>query len=154
MVVPRPRPPQSSMKREPGLGLGSASIWAPAITISSSSTGCPERRALGAGHVIADVDPWPGGYRAAMAVTQDVEHDFENSRLLARRFADLEAPVTFFVVSKLVRGHTELAETLLAGGGRLAQCGSPSSRGPLVGEPACGLRQARNDVRGWTGERR
>ncbi len=107
-----------------------------------------------AGHVIADVDPWPGGYRAAMAVTQDVEHDFENSRLLARRFADLEAPVTFFVVSKLVRGHTELAETLLAAG----EVGSHSVdhrqvAGRLWGNQLAALRQARNDVRGWTGER-
>jgi peptidoglycan/xylan/chitin deacetylase (PgdA/CDA1 family) len=107
-----------------------------------------------AGHVIADVDPWPGGYRAAMAVTQDVEHDFENSRLLARRFADLEAPITFFVVSKLVRGHTELAETLLAAG----EVGSHSVdhrqvAGRLWGNQLAALRQARNDVRGWTGER-
>jgi len=107
-----------------------------------------------AGHVLADVDPWPGGYRAAMAVTQDVEHDFGNSRLLARRLADLEAPVTFFVVSKLVKQDAELAEALLAAG----EVGSHSVdhrqvAGRLWGNQLAALRQARNDVRGWTGER-
>lgn len=107
-----------------------------------------------AGHVIADVDPWPGGYRAAMAVTQDVEHDFGNSRLLARRFLELEAPITFFVVSKLVRQDAELAETLLAAG----EVGSHTVdhrqvAGRLWGNQLAALRQARNDVRGWAGER-
>ncbi len=107
-----------------------------------------------AGHVIADVDPWPGGYRTAMAVTQDVEHDFGNSRLLARRFADIEAPITFFVVSKLVRQDADLAEALLAAG----EVGSHSVdhrqvAGRLWGNQLAALRQARNDVRGWTGER-
>ncbi|MGD8697934.1 MAG: polysaccharide deacetylase family protein [Gemmatimonadales bacterium] len=107
-----------------------------------------------AGHVMADVDPWPGGYRAAMAVTQDVEHDFGNSRLLARRFLELEAPITFFVVSKLVRQDADLAKTLLAAG----EVGSHTVdhrqvAGRLWGNQLAALRQARNDVRGWAGER-
>jgi peptidoglycan/xylan/chitin deacetylase (PgdA/CDA1 family) len=107
-----------------------------------------------AGHVIADVDPWPGGYRAALAITQDVERDFRNSRLLARRFSELDVPVTFFVVSKLVRQDKELAEALLSAG----EVGSHSVdhrqvAGRLWGNQLAALRQARNDVRGWTGER-
>jgi peptidoglycan/xylan/chitin deacetylase (PgdA/CDA1 family) len=53
-----------------------------------------------------------------------------------------------------VRGHTELAETLLAAG----EVGSHSVdhrqvAGRLWGNQLAALRQARNDVRGWTGER-
>jgi peptidoglycan/xylan/chitin deacetylase (PgdA/CDA1 family) len=107
-----------------------------------------------AGHVIADVDPWPGGYRAALAITQDVERDFANSRLLARRFSDLDVPVTFFVVSKLVKEDKELAETLLAAG-EVGSHGVDHRQvaGRLWGNQLAALRQARNDVRGWTGER-
>lgn len=106
-----------------------------------------------AGHVIADVDPWPGGYRAALAITQDVERDFGNSRLLARRLTDLEVPVTFFVVSKLVRQDKQLAKILLAAG-EVASHGVDHRQvaGRLWGNQLAALRQARNDVRGWTGE--
>lgn len=107
-----------------------------------------------AGHVIADVDPWPGGYRAALAITQDVERDFANSRLLARRFAPLEVPVTFFVVSKLVREDKALARTLVAAG-EVGSHGVDHRQvaGRLWGNQLASLRQARNDVRGWSGER-
>ncbi len=106
-----------------------------------------------AGHTVAEVDPWPSGFMSAMAVTQDVEKHFGNSRLLAARLSDLGMPVTFFVVSKLVKDDPELAATLRASG----EVGSHSVdhrqvAGRLWGNQLAALRQARNDVRKWAGE--
>ncbi|UCF19965.1 MAG: polysaccharide deacetylase family protein [Gemmatimonadota bacterium] len=68
------------------------------------------------GHVVADVDPWPRGYRAALTVTQDVEHSFRNSQRLAQRLSQLDVPVTFFVVTQLAMQYPELARSLQAAG--------------------------------------
>ncbi len=68
------------------------------------------------GHLVADIEPWPGGHRAALAVTQDVEHSFRNSQRLARRLSQLDVPVTFFVVTQLAMQYPELARALQAAG--------------------------------------
>ncbi len=106
-----------------------------------------------AGHTVAEVDPWPSGFRSAMAVTQDVEKYFGNSRLLAARFGDLGMPVTFFVVSKLVKDDPGLAATLQASG-EVGSHGVDHRQvaGRLWGNQLAALRQARNDVEDWAGE--
>ena len=106
-----------------------------------------------AGHIVADVEPWPGGYRAALAVTQDVEHSFKNSRRLARRFSQLDIPVTFFVVTQLALEHPELAPTLRAAG----EIGSHSvdhrqTAGRRRTTQLAGANQARADIAAWSGE--
>ncbi len=70
----------------------------------------------GAGHTTAEVDPWPDGYHAAMAVTEDVEHSFKNSQRLAERMKAIDAPITFFVVTQLALAYPELAGSLAAAG--------------------------------------
>jgi peptidoglycan/xylan/chitin deacetylase (PgdA/CDA1 family) len=105
-----------------------------------------------AGHLLADVDPWPAGFRAALAVTQDVEHSFHNSRRLAERFRAIDVPVTFFVVSQLAAKHPELAPVLRGAG----EVGSHSVdhrqvAGRLWSTQLAALRQARDDVTGWAG---
>jgi peptidoglycan/xylan/chitin deacetylase (PgdA/CDA1 family) len=105
-----------------------------------------------AGHVVADVDPWPDAHRSAMSVTQDVEHSFRNSRRLAERFAANHVPVTFFVVTQLAAEHPELAEVLSAAGEVATH--SVDHRqvaGRLWSGQLAGLRQARIDVEGWMG---
>ncbi|UCC47364.1 MAG: polysaccharide deacetylase family protein [Gemmatimonadota bacterium] len=106
-----------------------------------------------AGHVVADVDPWPGGYEAAMAVTLDVEHSFRNSRRLARRFGAIHVPVTFFVVTQLALEHPELAPALRAVG----EIGSHSVdhrqiAGRSWNTQLAGANQARADIAAWSGD--
>lgn len=106
-----------------------------------------------AGHVVADVEPWPGGYRAALAVTQDVEHSFKSSRRLARRFSQLDIPVTFFVVTRLALEHPELAPKLRAAG----EIGSHSvDHRQIAGRrwttQLAGASQARADIAAWSGD--
>ncbi|MEE9132915.1 MAG: polysaccharide deacetylase family protein [Gemmatimonadota bacterium] len=105
-----------------------------------------------AGHLLAEVEPWPGGYRAAMAVTQDVEHSFRNSRRLAERFDAMDVPVTFYVVTQLAADYPEMARVLLAAG-EVGTHGVDHRQiaGRLWGMQLAGLGQARDDVAGWTG---
>jgi peptidoglycan/xylan/chitin deacetylase (PgdA/CDA1 family) len=107
-----------------------------------------------AGHLVAEVDPWPSGYRAAMAVTQDAEHNFRNSRRLAEGLSEIGVPVTFFVVTQLAREHPELAGLLAAAG----ELGSHSVDhrqvgGRVWGAQLAGVNRARADIAGWSGER-
>jgi len=102
------------------------------------------------GHVVAEIEPWPAASRAAMAVTQDVEHSFGNSRRLAARFQTLGVPVTFFVVTRLVRAQPELAGLLRAAG----EVGSHSVdhrqvAGRFWGTQLAAVRQAREDIEAW-----
>jgi peptidoglycan/xylan/chitin deacetylase (PgdA/CDA1 family) len=106
-----------------------------------------------AGHVLAEVDPWPAGYRAAMAVTQDAEHSFKNGRRLAEGLSELDVPLTFFVVTQLARAHPELAEVLAAAG----ELGSHSVDhrqigGRVWGAQLAGISRARADMATWSGE--
>lgn len=105
-----------------------------------------------AGHLLADVEPWPDGYGSAMAVTMDVEQNFRNSRRLANRFKELDVPVTFFVVTQLALEHPELAELLRSAG----ELGTHSvDHRQVAGRPfstqLAGLARARQDVAGWAG---
>ncbi len=105
-----------------------------------------------AGHIVADVNPWPEGHRSAMSVTQDAEHSFRNSRRLAERFAAIDVPVTFFVVSQLALDYPELAD-VLASAGEVATHSVDHRQvaGRLWSGQLAGLRQARIDVEGWAG---
>jgi peptidoglycan/xylan/chitin deacetylase (PgdA/CDA1 family) len=87
-----------------------------------------------------------------MAVTQDAEHSFRNSRRLAQRFAAIDVPVTFFVVSQLAAEHPELAAVLRSAG----EVGSHSVdhrqvAGRLWSTQVAAVRQAHDDVSGWAG---
>jgi peptidoglycan/xylan/chitin deacetylase (PgdA/CDA1 family) len=106
-----------------------------------------------AGHVLAEVDPWPSGHRAAMAVTQDVEHSFNNSRRLAEGLSELDVPLTFFVVTQLARAHPELAG-MLAAAGELGSHGVDHRQiaGRGWGTQLAGVNQARADMAEWSGE--
>lgn len=104
------------------------------------------------GHAIGDIEPWPGGYRAALAVTVDAEYRFENSRRLAERLAELDVPATFFIVSRLAFDNPELAEIFASVG----EVGSHSVdhrqiAGRRFGSQLESLKQAREDVRAWSG---
>jgi peptidoglycan/xylan/chitin deacetylase (PgdA/CDA1 family) len=106
-----------------------------------------------AGNIVADVDPWPSGHRAALAVTQDVEHSFKNSRRLAERMFAIDVPVTFFVVTQLAREYPDLAGTLAAAG----ELGSHAvdhrqAAGRPWGAQLAGITQARADIAAWSGE--
>lgn len=104
------------------------------------------------GHVVAEVSPWPDGYRAAMAITQDVEHSFKNSRRLARRFRDLGVPVTFFAVSQLALEHPDLAG-LLSSAGELGSHSADhrSSAGRPLSAQLAAARRARAEIESWSG---
>ena len=105
-----------------------------------------------AGHIVADVNPWPGAQLSAMSVTQDVEHSFRNSRRLAERFNMNRVPVTFFIVTQLAAEYPELAEVLSAAG-EIATHSVDHRQvaGRLWSGQLAGLRQARIDVEGWAG---
>ncbi len=104
------------------------------------------------GNVIAEVAPWPEAMQAALAVTQDVEHSFRNSRRLAERLREQGTPVTFFAVSQLVREHADLAEALKAAG----EIGTHSvDHRQVAGRPfesqLAALELARADIDAWAG---
>lgn len=103
-----------------------------------------------AGHVIVDVEPWPDGYRAAMAVTQDAEHSFRNSRFLAERFAEINIPVTFFVVTQIASKYPEFAQ-LFSAAGEVGTHGVDHRQvaGRLWSTQLAGLRQAGQAVKAW-----
>ncbi len=105
-----------------------------------------------AGHVIADLDPWPDGHRAALSVTQDVEHSFRNSRRLAERFRAIDVPVTFFVVTQLALERPELAP-LLRSAGEVGSHGVDHRQvaGRLWGNQLAGARKAHADIASWCG---
>lgn len=102
------------------------------------------------GQAVAEVEPWPGGARAAMAVTQDVEHNFSNSQRLASRFETLGMPVTFFVVSRLALAHPELAARLRSAG-EVGSHGVDHRQiaGKFWGSQLAAVRQARSEIEEW-----
>jgi peptidoglycan/xylan/chitin deacetylase (PgdA/CDA1 family) len=104
------------------------------------------------GHVTLEVEPWPDGARAALALTQDVEHDFTNSRRLAERLQARGAPVTFFVVTRLARSHPQLAAALRSTG-EIGSHGVDHRQvaGRLWGTQLAAADQAREDIRAWAG---
>jgi peptidoglycan/xylan/chitin deacetylase (PgdA/CDA1 family) len=104
------------------------------------------------GHVLAEIEPWPQGYGAALSLTQDVEHGFKNARRMAARFGALRVPVTYFVVTRLAREHPELAALLAASG----ELGSHSvdhrqSAGRPWDAQFAGIIQARDEITSWAG---
>lgn len=102
------------------------------------------------GQVVPELEPWPGGHRAALSVTQDVEHGFPNSRRLAGRFQTLGVPVTFFVVTKLARAHPELAGLLTAAGEVASHSvDHRQTAGRFWGTQLAAARQARQDIVAW-----
>lgn len=107
-----------------------------------------------AGHAIAELEPWPEGHRAALAVTQDVEHGFENSRRLAERFRAIDVPVTFFVVTELALEQRRLGP-LLRSAGEIGSHGVDHRQvaGRGWGNQLAGVRKAQADITDWSGEK-
>jgi peptidoglycan/xylan/chitin deacetylase (PgdA/CDA1 family) len=108
--------------------------------------------AWAAGVPAADLQSWPGGRQAALAVTQQVGWEFENAGHLAALGGELGVPVSFFVASRMALDHPELAEILL-------QAGELGTRGPddqsFGGLPTVDqrvrLERSLTQVRGWSG---
>ena len=72
--------------------------------------------AWAAGEAIASVSPWPGGYRSAAVIAQDVEARFANARHALDSLAAIGVRSTFFVTSNLARDHRRLTRAMLAAG--------------------------------------
>ncbi len=105
-----------------------------------------------AGRAIAELEPWPDGHRAAMALTQDVEHRFENSRRLAERLLAVDVPITFFAVTELALEHRSLGP-LLRSAGEVGSHGVDHRQvaGRGWGSQFAGVRRARADIAAWSG---
>jgi len=96
--------------------------------------------------------PWPYARRAALVVAQEVEAEARNALAVADLVEQLELPVSFFVVSGLVREEAALGRRLATVGEVGTQ--TPDHR-PLAGlghaDQLVRLRRARSDIEGWAG---
>jgi peptidoglycan/xylan/chitin deacetylase (PgdA/CDA1 family) len=72
--------------------------------------------AWAAGQPIAAVSPWPGGYRSAAVIAQDVEASFANARHALDSLDAMGVRSTFFVTSNLAKDHRRLTRAMLAAG--------------------------------------
>lgn len=105
-----------------------------------------------AGVATASAAAWPGGARAALVFSLDVEDQPRNALDAAALFEAEELPATFYVVSRLVGDDEELANVLA----RVGEVGSHTSDharlGGLTGQDqAVRLRRSWSDVERWTG---
>lgn len=110
------------------------------------------RWAGGAPHAAAA--PWPGGARSALAFVLDVEgrRTTGSARHVAEMFRDEGLPITFFVVSELVRDDEGLAEALVSAG----EVGTQTvDHQPLAGQTdqsqAVRLQRSWSEIERWTG---
>jgi peptidoglycan/xylan/chitin deacetylase (PgdA/CDA1 family) len=106
-----------------------------------------------AGIPVAAVEPWPGGNRSALLVSQDVEERFENSMALVDIAQAKRVPITFFVVSQLVLDFPNLADSLKSVG----EIGSHTSdHAVVVGlsyrDQRPKLTRSWSELRRWTGD--
>jgi peptidoglycan/xylan/chitin deacetylase (PgdA/CDA1 family) len=107
-----------------------------------------------AGTPTAVPDTWPGGARAALVFTLDVEggDTYVNARDAAAVFELEEVPITFFAVSQLVRDDRELAGALIAAGEVGSQTVDHTPLAGLTGqEQGMRLRRSWADIEEWTG---
>jgi len=105
-----------------------------------------------AGVPAAHPGTWPGGRRAAVVFSMEVESQPGNAAPVARVLRAREVPGTFFAVTGIVEGDGELAATLSAAG----EVGTQTSdHAPLAGrsarEQALALRRSWSEVEDWTG---
>jgi peptidoglycan/xylan/chitin deacetylase (PgdA/CDA1 family) len=105
-----------------------------------------------AGVPIAAPAPWPGGARAALAVTLDVEDEARNALATAELLNERGLEGTFYVVSQMVQSDTALAAALTAAG----EVGSQTSdHTPVAGltpqDQRVRLRRSWIDVMEWAG---
>jgi peptidoglycan/xylan/chitin deacetylase (PgdA/CDA1 family) len=109
--------------------------------------------AWAAGIPSAEILPWPGGRRAAVAVVQEVGWEFENSGNLARLARARGVPVTFFVASRLALDHPGKGE-VLAGAGELGSRSSDDRAlaGLPYGEQRERLDRSFTQIQAWAGE--
>lgn len=105
-----------------------------------------------AGLASAAPAPWPYARRAALVVAQEVEAEARNALPFADLVEQLELPVSFFAVSRLVLEDRALGRRLEAVGEVGSQ--TPDHR-PLAGlghaDQLVRLRRARSDIEGWSG---
>ena len=109
----------------------------------------------GAGTPHAAPSTWPGAARTALVFAMDVEGQDAsvNARDAAAMFDLEDLPISFFVVSGLVQGDSELAVALRAVG----EVGTQTvDHTPLVGltpqDQTIRLRRSWADIERWTGE--
>lgn len=72
--------------------------------------------AWAAGEPLSTVSPWPGGYRSAAVIAQDVEASFANARHALDSLEAIGVRSTFFVTSNLAQDHRRLTRAMLAAG--------------------------------------
>jgi peptidoglycan/xylan/chitin deacetylase (PgdA/CDA1 family) len=105
-----------------------------------------------AGTALVSPSAWPGGSRAALVFTLDVEDQPRNAIAFAALLREREVPGTFFAVSQLVQGDAALAGALVAAG----EVGSQTSDHiPVYGltpqDQRFRLRRAWSEIEEWTG---
>lgn len=111
------------------------------------------RWASGRPHAVPS--PWPGGARAALTFTVDVEglDAYRNAEDAAAMFAEEGLPVTFYPVSQIVQDDEALGRILIGVG----EVGTQTvDHTPLVGLTAqdqrIRLRRSSADIQDWTGQ--
>ena len=105
-----------------------------------------------AGTAVAAPSAWPGGNRASLVFTLDVEDESRNAIDVATLLREREVPGTFYVVSQLVLEDIELGAALLAAG----EVGTQTSdHTPVSGltqqDQRFRLRRAWSEIQAWTG---
>lgn len=105
------------------------------------------------GTAFATPAAWPGGERAALAFTLDVEDDPRNALDMAALAREEALPITFYAVAQIVQEDAELAAGLAAVG----EVGTHTSdHTPLAGltvqDQRFRLRRSWADIQAWTGQ--
>ncbi len=95
---------------------------------------------------------WPDGREAALLVTEDVEAEPQNARVLAELLRRIELPGTFFVVHGLVEDEEEIAEAVSSAG----EVGTHTSdhqtlAGRSPDDQRVRLRRSRRATEAWSG---
>jgi len=106
-----------------------------------------------AGVPFASPAAWPQGRTAALVVTLDVEDEPRNAVATADLLRERGLAGTFFVVSALVQGETDLASALVAAG----EVGSQTSdHTPVAGltspDQRARLRRSWSEIESWAGQ--
>lgn len=105
-----------------------------------------------AGAATAEPAVWPGGERAALVFTLDVEDEARNALESAALFREESLPISFYAVSQVVQDDDELARALTGAG----EVGSQTSdHTPVAGLTAqdqrVRLRRSWTEIHDWAG---
>jgi peptidoglycan/xylan/chitin deacetylase (PgdA/CDA1 family) len=92
-----------------------------------------------AGSVLASVEPWPDGHRAAAVIAQDVEADYSDARYALDSLNSAKVPSTFYLVSDLARHNKRLTKAMADAG----EIGSHTDDHSLLGGSALDAQRSR-----------